>query len=280
MSFSESIKFSVRRKAHVRCCVCRQPGPVEVHHIIPQEEGGPDTEDNAAPLCPSCHEAWGANPTKRKFLRENRDNWYEICAAATSVGGLSIEELQTSLGDLASKDDIAALREYIGRELSKASRTDARGETEDQFAVVPLEAVVASLYERDYGDIRDGYDFFFTSSFWREPGSGAYHLVDCSRRFVQLFGEETARRVCLYAMASTGLKLEGFTDEEFAATLAMIHTMVLLILGHEKYPGGRLQCARREDGEFVWRASVPARRQLQRSARRSAGTKKPAGRRA
>jgi hypothetical protein len=38
----------------------------------------PDELENAAPLCPSCHETYGANPTKRKFLREARDLWYEI----------------------------------------------------------------------------------------------------------------------------------------------------------------------------------------------------------
>jgi len=42
---------------------------VEVHHIISQEEGGSDREENAAPLCPSCHETYGANPQKRKFIK-------------------------------------------------------------------------------------------------------------------------------------------------------------------------------------------------------------------
>jgi 5-methylcytosine-specific restriction endonuclease McrA len=52
---------------------------VEVHHIIPQEEGGSDREENAAPLCLSCHETYGASSQKREFIREARDLWYEIC---------------------------------------------------------------------------------------------------------------------------------------------------------------------------------------------------------
>ena len=52
---------------------------VHIHHIVPQAEGGSDTEDNAAPLCPSCHDKFGANPQKRKLIREMRDHWYEIC---------------------------------------------------------------------------------------------------------------------------------------------------------------------------------------------------------
>lgn len=78
MPFSETLKAKVRKKAHLACCLCKSTG-VEVHHIIPEDESGPNTEDNAAPLCPSCHDLYGANPKKRKFIREARDFWYELC---------------------------------------------------------------------------------------------------------------------------------------------------------------------------------------------------------
>jgi HNH endonuclease len=64
MAFSEAIKVSVRKKALGRCCICQEPF-VEIHHIIPQAENGPDTEDNAAPLCSNCHERYGDNPGMR-----------------------------------------------------------------------------------------------------------------------------------------------------------------------------------------------------------------------
>jgi hypothetical protein len=79
MAFSDATKLAVKRKSHFCCCLCHLIG-VEVHHIIPQADKGEDTEENAAPLCPSCHETYGANPQKRKFIREARDLWYEICA--------------------------------------------------------------------------------------------------------------------------------------------------------------------------------------------------------
>ena len=50
-----------------------------MHHILPQAEGGPDSEDNAAPLCPSCHAIYGGNPELRARMREMRDAWYEAC---------------------------------------------------------------------------------------------------------------------------------------------------------------------------------------------------------
>lgn len=75
---------------------------VEVHHIIPQEEGGPDTEDNAAPLCPSCHETYGANPQKRKFLKEARDLWYEICERRYASDPQRLDDLKRLLTNIES----------------------------------------------------------------------------------------------------------------------------------------------------------------------------------
>jgi hypothetical protein len=76
MAFSESDKMIVKRKAAFRCCRCQQIG-VEIHHIIPEKEGGENHIDNAAPLCAKCHADFGDNPMKRKELRGMRDWWYE-----------------------------------------------------------------------------------------------------------------------------------------------------------------------------------------------------------
>lgn len=71
MPFPEHIKFEAKKKAHFSCIICHKPF-VEVHHIIPQHEGGSDALENAAPLCGYCHDVYGENPTKRKqrFIRE------------------------------------------------------------------------------------------------------------------------------------------------------------------------------------------------------------------
>jgi len=78
MPFPERIKKEAKRRGHYKCVVCHEP-LVEVHHIIPQKEGGPDTLENAAPLCARCHDLLGDNPQKRKQLREMRDLWWELC---------------------------------------------------------------------------------------------------------------------------------------------------------------------------------------------------------
>ncbi len=76
MAFTENLKLKVKKMAAFRCCRCHEIG-VDIHHIIPQAESGPDDIDNAAPLCQNCHDRFGANPEKRKEIKQMRDWWYE-----------------------------------------------------------------------------------------------------------------------------------------------------------------------------------------------------------
>lgn len=86
MPFPQAVKLQAKQRANFRCVVCHEPW-VEVHHIIPEAQDGPDTLDNAAPLCATCHHRYGDNPALRKQLREMRDWWWQLCAdtAATSA---------------------------------------------------------------------------------------------------------------------------------------------------------------------------------------------------
>ena len=77
MAFSEKTKLEARRRSAFRCVICQKPF-VHIHHIIPQEFGGSDELDNAAPLCAGCHDTYGDSPSKRKQIRQMRDYWYDI----------------------------------------------------------------------------------------------------------------------------------------------------------------------------------------------------------
>lgn len=39
-----------------RCCICGTLHKVQLHHIVPKEDGGADDIDNAIALCPNCHD--------------------------------------------------------------------------------------------------------------------------------------------------------------------------------------------------------------------------------
>ena len=93
MPFSEPLKKRVRERGHLRCCICHAFS-VEIHHIVPQTEDGPDTEENAAPLCPSCHENWGGNPQKRKLIREARDLWFRLCESSMEPISAELKQIR------------------------------------------------------------------------------------------------------------------------------------------------------------------------------------------
>lgn len=71
------------------CCLCHVYAGlyVNVHHIVPAAEGGPNTLDNAVVLCLKCHGEVGhynpMHPIGRKFthseVRRLRDAWWEWC---------------------------------------------------------------------------------------------------------------------------------------------------------------------------------------------------------
>ena len=110
MAFSKKTRLAAKKRSAFRCCICHKPF-VEVHHIIPEEQGGADTLDNAAPLCASCHDLYGGNPDKRKTLREMRDDWWDVIAQRESriASGRGhdqlsvIEENESHKGQLRSK---------------------------------------------------------------------------------------------------------------------------------------------------------------------------------
>ena len=77
--FPPNIIEEVRRRAAFRCCKCQKIG-IHVHHIILLSEGGSDSIDNAAPLCPNCHSEIGHDPAKRNQIIQMRDWWYTVAA--------------------------------------------------------------------------------------------------------------------------------------------------------------------------------------------------------
>lgn len=98
MPFSESIKRKVKERAHYKCCLCRKHWVADVHHIEPESEDGPNTEENAAPLCANCHDLLGGNPDKRKFIKQNRDFWYDFCEKSSPADAEQIKEMFDKFG--------------------------------------------------------------------------------------------------------------------------------------------------------------------------------------
>jgi hypothetical protein len=80
---------------HRRCCVCHRfcGVKIETDHIVTRADSGPDTIDNAIPVCFECHaEIHSYNdkhPRGRKFrpeeLRGHREQWLDLCRTRPDI---------------------------------------------------------------------------------------------------------------------------------------------------------------------------------------------------
>ena len=87
MGFDAAVKTKVMLWSDRHCCLCKNVCGVniEVHHIVPESEGGSNDIDNALPLCFNCHSevhrynrsAPIGNKYKAKELKIRRDQVYE-----------------------------------------------------------------------------------------------------------------------------------------------------------------------------------------------------------
>jgi HNH endonuclease len=89
MPFPRTVRDDALVRSRRRCCVCQEFGgrSVNVHHIIQEADGGPNTIENAICLCLRCHAEAGhfnaRHPMGTKYspqeLRAHRDQWWMHC---------------------------------------------------------------------------------------------------------------------------------------------------------------------------------------------------------
>ena len=134
MAFSEKIINQVKLDAAFKCCRCQSIG-IEVHHIVPQKDGGPDSDDNAAPLCPNCHTWFGDNPSKRKEIKQMRDWWYSKVLQLYGSSGtifIQLEEINSKVEKLFAShekglDDLKiSLRKFALESIDRMTADTAR----------------------------------------------------------------------------------------------------------------------------------------------------------
>jgi hypothetical protein len=157
MAFKPALKLKVKRRAHFQCCLCHALG-VEVHHVVPTEYGGPDTEDNAAPVCPTCHETYGANPLKRKFIREARDFWFEICAKRFAGDKDILDRIAKQTETVATKKDLdGAVQKILGMsEVKRRALSEDQEEPKPRSQLEVLEAI-EQFFDKIWYDRHQGF---------------------------------------------------------------------------------------------------------------------------
>ena len=218
MPFSQAVKAKAVEAAAAHCCVCQRfdAGHVEVHHIIPQANGGSDDFENAIALCFDCH-TWAGHYNSRhpkgfryspEFLRSARNGWYARVAAGPIA--VATDNVAVHVRYLISRDHDVSTRLLAG-DLSVAPIKDSllAGNEFGKF-------FSAALGLRPYGFRRFPGDQFASIEDYLKAHSDAkchhsdldgYAYYDCIREcgkseFVQRVSEDRLSQLVLAACRS------------------------------------------------------------------------------
>jgi hypothetical protein len=93
---------------------------VNVHHILPEADGGPNTLDNAIVLCLKCHAEAGhynpRHPLGVKYspseLRRHRDEWWKYCESYRKE--LRPADLRCTINAVPNGQEVIVIEKEIG----------------------------------------------------------------------------------------------------------------------------------------------------------------------
>jgi hypothetical protein len=147
MAFPEADVAKLLAACHRRCCVCHRFCGVkmELDHIQPKAEGGPDTIDNAIPVCFDCHAEIHAyndqHPRGRKFkpeeLKLHKQQWLELCQ--TSARFLASVPTRTDVGPVQALVDELEFNKVVAASADEVGRFGSSA----KFSVIQFERAVS-----------------------------------------------------------------------------------------------------------------------------------------
>jgi hypothetical protein len=185
MGFPPKVKQKALRLSARHCSTChRYKGiKMEVHHLVQEADGGPNTFENAIPLCFDCHSDAGhfnnRHPKGSKFsiaeLTAARDNWYEFVSTNSMPEKLIISEhIQVSYYVLHTleilekvlKDDFSTLNHFRAKvylssnevssfwhELLKCHEKDFNWNVEQQLMIEVKQFKSLDEYCKEYQNV-------------------------------------------------------------------------------------------------------------------------------
>lgn len=145
---------------------------MDVHHIIPESDEGPDTEDNAAPLCGSCHDLYGNNPDLQKEIRSRRDHWYNLYASA---GALKVDATAASLSS--SEAMLARVAKLSGKLTEALSSGYLRGYSDAEARQMLFELYECRGSLREHAGLLQALCDLENSTGWLLSRKGSFESV-------------------------------------------------------------------------------------------------------
>lgn len=73
----KALRKEVYKRDGYRCALCDDHRRLQLHHVVPRGEGGPDTQMNLITLCPRCHALAHGTDIDRLGLRPQ--DVYQSC---------------------------------------------------------------------------------------------------------------------------------------------------------------------------------------------------------
>ena len=231
MSFPAQVAKRVRKRAHFQCCLCKSVG-VDIHHIVPKSQGGTDDIENAAPLCPSCHEIYGDNPSKRKMVREARDAWYEICDSRYQLDDAILAAVRTELRHF--RDEARAHNASSSAPADRIAPNDRSlniripsGRSARKSGQLTLSEALAIKFAKKSKRRKNQYGILALEGMW--PEEDGYR--DIYRSFVSTFGSHTLDVFAAQALDQMSAKAgPGLHESDIATALKHLAVECALFL--------------------------------------------------
>jgi hypothetical protein len=181
MPFSEGIKQKVRYLSRNCCVICKKFFlPCEVHHIIKESEGGPNTLDNAVLLCRNHHEEFGHETIHIGYIKKEREKWYTHCKKYMIDGdkiNKRFEKIESTVKTLEEKEktsNIDTTRDTLLRGIDTLiSDLQNAKEMLKKKKVTPADISTASLYLSGQSVDADTLGTYGISSIDKEVKSSA-----------------------------------------------------------------------------------------------------------
>jgi hypothetical protein len=204
---------------------------VNVHHIVPEADGGPNVLENAIALCFTCHAEAGhynpRHPLGTKYspeeLRKHRDDWWEQCGSSHVSAKLIDQgyfEKQHQLIFASFDADAKGLRRQLL----------AKGRYDSTYGMRELKNLV-NRYVSDFLQTvricaeKEGCDLASSSFSFKE-------LLEKYRTLHQTFAAEKLRQA--YPRRVGSLSLENIVNEAAAGIDNLYSKVILELVGFQE----------------------------------------------
>lgn len=268
MGFPTKVKQEALLLSARHCSVCHRYKGVkmEVHHLIQEADGGPNTLDNAIPLCFDCHSDAGhfnnRHPKGSKFsisgLTKSRDSWYKFVSENSIPEKLLISEhIQTSYYVLHTLEilektldnDFSSVNKYKAKTylpsndiskfwngLLKAHKQDYESNIEQELIVKLRQFSTLKEYQDKYINvsiINKGCDEYPYYEAKRDVNWGELLKMDIPKSFITHLSETgiEAKQICVSLLHKNNDSCGGETPDHGYTEYLEIAPLSFIFLG-------------------------------------------------